>query len=186
MIKAIITDFDGTLVDTFEANYLAYSEVLNNLGIELTKDTYKKCFGLRFNEFMEAIGVKNIVLKDQIKKEKALTYPKYFDKIVLNCALLNYLLFMKHNGIKIAIASTARWENVMRVLDYFDLSNTFDCIFTGENVTYGKPHPEVYILTMDKLGVEESEVLIFEDSEVGINAAERSGAAVIRIQEKTF
>ena len=186
MIKAIITDFDGTLVDTFEANYLAYKHVLNSLGIELTKESYRACFGLRFNEFMEAIGVKNIVLKDQIKKEKAKVYPQYFDKLVLNCALLNYLMFMKHNGIKIAIASTARRENLLNVLNYFDLTDIFDEIFTGENVMYGKPHPEIYILTMDKLGVEDSEVLIFEDSEAGIQAAERSGAAVIKINEKTF
>ena len=51
---------------------------------------------------------------------------------------------------------------------------------------YGKPHPEIYILTMDKLGVEDSEVLIFEDSEVGIQAAQASGASVIKIKEKLF
>ena len=186
MIKAIITDFDGTLVDTFEANYLAYKQVLNGLGIVLAKETYRACFGLRFNEFMEKIGVKNITLKDQIKKEKAKVYPLYFDKLVLNCPLLKFLLFMKHNGIKIAIASTARRENLINVLNYFDITDAFDEICTGENVTYGKPHPEIYILTMDKLNVNESETLIFEDSEVGIQAAERSGAAVIKINEKTF
>ena len=186
MIKAIITDFDGTLVDTFEANYLAYKHVLNSLGIELTRESYRACFGLRFNEFMEAIGVKNIVLKDQIKKEKAKVYPMYFDKLSLNCPLLNFLIFMKHNGVKIAIASTARRENLINVLNYFDITDAFDEIFTGESVTYGKPHPEIYILTMDKLGVNESETLIFEDSEVGIQAAERSGASVIRVNEKTF
>ena len=186
MIKAIITDFDGTLVDTFEANYLAYKHVLNSLGIELTRESYRACFGLRFNEFMEHIGVKNITLKDQIKKEKAKAYPLYFDKLSLNCPLLNFLLFMKHNGVKIAIASTARRENLINVLNYFDITDVFDEIFTGESVTYGKPHPEIYILTMDKLGVNESETLIFEDSEVGIQAADRSGASVIKVNEKTF
>ena len=121
MIKAIITDFDGTLVDTFEANYLAYKHVLNNLGIELTRESYRACFGLRFNEFMEHIGVKNITLKDQIKKEKTKIYPLYFDKLSLNYPLLNFLLFMKHNGVKIAIASTARRENLINVLNYFDI-----------------------------------------------------------------
>ena len=186
MIKAIITDFDGTLFDTFEANYSAYKDVLNSHGLELSKDTYRKCFGLRFNEFMESIGIKNIVLKNQIKSEKAKLYPKYFNMIYPNHELIAFLTTMKRNGIKIAIASTARRENLINVLDYFDLTDIFDVIFTGENVMYGKPHPEIYILTMDKLGVEDSEVLIFEDSEVGIQAAQASGASVIKIKEKLF
>lgn len=186
MIKAIITDFDGTLFDTFEANYFAYKDVLNSHGLELSKDTYRKCFGLRFNEFMESIGIKNIVLKNQIKTEKAKVYPNYFDLIAPNFELIAFLRTMKRNGIKIAIASTARRENLLNVLNYFDLTDIFDVIFTGESVTYGKPHPEIYILTMDKLEVEDSETLIFEDSEVGIQAAQASGASVIKIKEKLF
>jgi HAD superfamily hydrolase (TIGR01509 family) len=186
MIKAIITDFDGTLFDTFEANYFAYKDVLNSHGLELSKDTYRKCFGLRFNEFMESIGIKNIVLKNQIKTEKAKIYPNYFDLIAPNFELIAFLRTMKRNGIKIAIASTARRENLINVLSYFDLTDIFDVIFTGESVMYGKPHPEIYILTMDKLGVEDSETLIFEDSEVGIQAAQASGASVIKIKEKLF
>lgn len=187
MIKAIITDFDGTLFDTFEANYLAYKEAITkNTVIELSKDMYRKCFGLRFNEFMESIGIKNIVLKNEIKTEKAKLYPKYFDLIVPNFELIAFLRTMKRNGIKIAIASTARRENLLNVLNYFDLTDIFDVIFTGENVMYGKPHPEIYILTMDKLEVEDSETLIFEDSEVGIQAAQASGASVIKIKEKLF
>lgn len=187
MIKAIITDFDGTLFDTFEANYFAYKEAIaKNTGVELTKDMYKECFGLRFREFMERIGITNVVYMDKIKKDKAKLYPNYFDMIYPNHTLIAFLRTMKRNGIKIAIASTARRENLLNVLNYFDLTDIFDVIFTGENVMYGKPHPEIYILTMDKLGVEDSEVLIFEDSEVGIQAAQASGASVIKIKEKLF
>ena len=51
MIKAIITDFDGTLVDTFEANLRAYQEAFANVGLSLSTDRYKECFGYRFDRF---------------------------------------------------------------------------------------------------------------------------------------
>ena len=52
MIKAIITDFDGTLVDTFEANLRAYQQAFADQGLSLTSDTYRECFGYRFERFM--------------------------------------------------------------------------------------------------------------------------------------
>ena len=51
-IKAIISDFDGTLVDTFEANYLAYRQAFAEIGYTLTRETYRACFGLRYDKFV--------------------------------------------------------------------------------------------------------------------------------------
>ena len=56
-IKAIITDFDGTLVDTFMANFLAYHEVFKNYGYLLTKEQYKACYGLRFDAFCDKMNI---------------------------------------------------------------------------------------------------------------------------------
>lgn len=187
MIKAIITDFDGTLFDTFEANYFAYKEAIaKNTGIELTKDMYKECFGLRFKEFMEKIGVAGLVYMDKIKKDKAKLYPNYFDMIYPNHELIAFLWTMRKNNLKIAIASTASRENLTNILHHFGIIHLFDDIVTGESVVNGKPDPEVYIFTMRKLGLNPDEVLIFEDSEVGIQAAQASGASVIKIKEKLF
>ena len=187
MIKAIITDFDGTLFDTFEANYFAYKEAIaKNTGVELTKDMYRECFGLRFKEFMKRIGITDVVYMDKIKKDKAKLYPNYFDMIAPNFELIAFLWTMRKNNLRIAIASTASRENLTNILHHFGLINLFDDIVAGENVVNGKPDPEVYIFTMRKLGLNPDEVLIFEDSEVGIQAAQASGASVIKIKEKLF
>ena len=52
MIKAVITDFDGTLVDTFKANLHAYQEAFDEVGLILTEEQYRECFGFRFEKFM--------------------------------------------------------------------------------------------------------------------------------------
>ena len=56
-IKLIITDFDGTLVDTFEANLKAYQAAFESGGLKLSEQQYKACFGYRFEKFMNFVGI---------------------------------------------------------------------------------------------------------------------------------
>lgn len=186
MIKAIITDFDGTLVDTFEANLATYQKVLGNFGVELSREKYHECFGLRFDAFMTAVGIDDDQMRNHIKELKTALYPSFFEKLLPNKALIDFLLTLRTSGVKIAIASTARKENLMNVLHYLGLEESFDLIMAGVNVSKGKPDPEIYTLTMSRLGVSPDEVLIFEDSQVGLQAAEASGAKYIKITEEFF
>lgn len=173
MVKYIITDFDGTLVDTYAANVTAYSNAFFNLGFPFSHDKYHQYFGMRFDDMMTALGVikkEDQELIRQIKKEE---YRNCYDMTVLNHKLLDFILTLP---CKLAIASTASKENLYGVLKYHDINNIFDVIVTGEDVKNGKPHPEVYLETMKKLGCNNpDEVLVFEDSSVGIAAAENAG-----------
>jgi len=190
MIKAIITDFDGTLVDTFEANYeaymLAFKRYYYEIGYGITRDQYRACFGLRFDDFMDYMKVRDEELKGRIKKEKARVYPMCFSSLKPNETLINFLRKAKQSGVKIAIASTAQRNNLMNVLNYLELSNLFELIIAGDAVMKGKPNPEIYQTCMSNLKVKPEETLIFEDSEVGVAAAEKSGANIIRITKVFF
>lgn len=181
MIKAIITDFDGTLVDTFEANLKAYQRAFSEVGIALTAEQYRKCFGFRFDRFMTAMGVYDENLANRIKEIKKYCYPQYFEYLRPNEALIEWIGTFKQMGGKTALASTARKDNLMNALNYLDLTELFDLIYSGEDVKYGKPSPEIYEKTMEKLLVAPLDTLIFEDSEVGIIAAKNSGAHFIKI-----
>lgn len=185
MIRAIITDFDGTLVDTFEANYTAYNLAFKRyyyeIGYGLTREQYKACFGLRFDAFMDYMKVEDEILRKKIKKEKARVYPMCFKSLKPNLTLIDFIRKIKATGVKIAIASTAQRNNLMNVLSYLDLEGLFDLIIAGDVVKEGKPNPEIYLTAMGKLGIIPSETLIFEDSEVGLQAAEASGANYLRI-----
>lgn len=185
MIKLIITDFDGTLFNTFEANFLAYKEVLKNLHYNLDIETYRNLFGFRFDDFMKHLGIESNEEKQKIRELKKKVYPKYFNHIQPNEALVTLLKTLKDKGIKIAIASTARKENLMNVLSYFDkrfnLLDLFDYVITGEDVTHGKPNPEVYNFTMSLANTLPSDTLVFEDSDVGITAAKNANTNVIKI-----
>lgn len=186
MIKAIITDFDGTLVDTFEANLRAYQKAYQSVGLDITAEKYRECFGFRFERLMTATGVFDDRTANAIKEAKKEIYPTFFQYLNPNKALIELIRSFHAMGGKTAIASTARKENLMNVVNYLDLAPLFDLIFAGVDVKQGKPSPEIYLKTMEALGVQPEEVLIFEDSPVGIEAARASGAHVMIVTPQDF
>lgn len=186
MIRAIITDFDGTLVDTFEANLRAYQKSFSECGIKLTEEKYRDCFGLRFDAFMSRMSVFDEQKACRIKELKKEYYPHFFEYLVPNQPLIGLIDSFHRLGGKTAIASTARKENLMNAIHALDLKEYFDLIFAGVDVKRGKPDPEIYNKAMESLGVKPEETLIFEDSDIGIGAAIASGAKYIRVTPEWF
>ena len=84
-------------------------------------------------------------------------------------------------SIKTCIASTATRENLFAVLKHFNIDKYFDIIISGENVSKGKPDPEVYIKALNLLECEPEEVIVFEDSDVGCEAVEAANMNYIKI-----
>lgn len=185
-IKAIITDFDGTLVDTFEANLRAYQKAFANVGLNLTAEKYRECFGYRFERFMSAMGITDSRTYNYIREEKKKLYPQFFEYLRPNQSLIALISTFHEMGGKTAIASTARKENLMNVVNYLGLAPMFDLIYAGMDVKQGKPSPEIYIKTMDTLLLRPCEVLIFEDSPAGLESARTSGAYVMLVGRECF
>lgn len=186
MIKAVITDFDGTLVDTFEANLRSYQRAFEECGLVLKPDTYRACFGLRYDAFMSQVGVLDSEVATQIRELKKKYYPEYFEYLSLNNVLLETIDTFHRSGVRTAIASTANKDNLMNVVHYYDLGGFFDYILAGIDVIKGKPDPEIYVKAMGLLGVKPDETLVFEDSEIGIKAAKASNARCIHVTEEWF
>lgn len=181
MLQAIISDFDGTLVDTFEANLLAYQKAFAQVGRTLTPEQYRNCFGLRFDRFMQAMEITDPDTIASIKQLKKQFYPLFFASLRPNTPLIELIRSFHSMGGKTAIASTARRENLLNALNYLQIAPVFDLIYAGIDVEQGKPSPEIYNKTMAELKVSPTHTLIFEDSTVGIQAAEASGAYCIKI-----
>jgi len=185
----IITDFDGTLVDTFLANYKSYKTAFEKVGLTLDEETYRKCFGLRFNEFMNEVGINDSFTRIKIKQIKSEEYEKNVDYVRPNQYLLTFLMLAKNNGIIIGIGSTASRVNINNVLKHLKLENFFDFIVSGEDVTCGKPNPEVYQKALSVASfnphhtIAPESALIFEDSETGIQAAINAGIDYIQVDK---
>lgn len=186
MITAIISDFDGTLVDTFEANFYAYQRAFSDVGLMLQEPQYRACYGFRFDRFMQTMNINDQQIALLIKEAKKKYYPCYFNRFRPNEALIKLIETYHSMGLKTAIASTARKENLMNAVEYLGIANIFDLIYAGADVKQGKPSPEIYIKTMETLGVSPNETIIFEDSDVGVAAAKSSGAHLMIVSPSQF
>lgn len=182
MIKLIISDFDGTLVDTFKANYRAYQKAFAKVNLSLSENDYRCCFGYRFERFMDEMGITDQQTAHIIREAKKQYYPDYFSCLKINSPLVELISTFHHQGGKTSIASTARRENLENALKHTGLFSIFDLILAGEEVKQGKPSPEIYEKVMQKMNVLPEETLIFEDSEVGIQAAKASKAHFLKIE----
>ena len=181
MVKAIVTDFDGTLVDTFQANFHAYQEAFSQVGLSLSEEQYRQCYGLRFDGFMTAMGIDDTDVRKRIRTIKGECYPNHFALLHVNQPLLDFIRMFRRCGGKTAVASTARSKNLTNALAHIGAMDDFDLILAGEDVKEGKPSPEIYNTVMQRLGVSPDETLVFEDSAVGLQAAQAAGAHYIKV-----
>ena len=176
-IKLIMLDFDGTLVDTRRANALAYIETLSEIGVTLTEEEYlKRFFGVRCIEFMQMVGVSDMEEVCRLRRRKVELYPKYFDSVVLNHELWGWCMMMKRMGAKVWIVSTGHIDNIRNVMRHLNIIDQVDGIISGDDVERPKPNPDCFLEAMRRVGVTPEESIIFEDSDVGVEAARRSGA----------
>ncbi len=185
-LRIMITDFDGTLVDTFEANFRAYEEAFARCGLSLSEAKYRECFGFRFDRFMEATGVDQQVVKDKIKEIKGEIYPNYFSELRVNKPLVAMLDGFKKSGGIVAVASTARKKNLINALEYIGAKDLFDLIVAGEDVVHGKPNPEIYLNVLSHFQLSPSEALVYEDSLIGMQSAEAAGISYVEINSNFY
>ena len=186
-IKAVVSDLDGTLVDTFEANFLAYRSVFAARGFTLSRDMYRKVFGLRIDELLKGLGMSaDAGLVADIRRSKAQCYPNFFEALRPNQVLIAFLRAFRAQGGRTALASTASRANVENVMRHIGVSELFDFVIAGEDVKNGKPHPECYNVACARLRVDPDEVLVFEDTAIGIEAARRAGMKAVKIGEAFY
>ena len=137
--------------------------------------------GLEYESFVKKI-IPNITHNQSksIREAKNLYFDEYIKYAELNKSLANFLYLNKVN-IPIALATSASKINVNKLLRYFDIADLFKLIITSEDVKRPKPDPECFSKIMKSFNVKPSNTLIFEDSIVGLMAANTSGANVIKI-----
>ena len=192
-IKLLIFDMDGTLIDSAYLNYYSYYNAFKEFGIELDEDYYyNKCFGLHYKVFVTNIlklknnNIANDNLIESIHKRKEEIYLNNINLINIHPFVLETLIenhSRKENRKHTALATTASPNGVYGILKEFKLEPLFDLILTGNDVENKKPHPEIFFKCMEHFNIPANESIIFEDSEVGLEAANKTNAWVIKIEK---
>ena len=185
MIKLIIFDLDGVLIETKELHFKAFNEALD--------DKYK----ISLSEHLSIYdGLKTTQKLDLLTKNKGLPkedHSKVWEKkqkitleqlqsIKPDDALINCFHKLSQEGYKIACCSNSVRKTVLTILHKLCIIHYFDLIISNEDVKNGKPHPEMYWQAISKFSLLPKEVLIIEDSPNGLLAAQLSGANVFQVK----
>lgn len=183
MIKAVIFDMDGVLIDTEPLSDFYYYEVLKKKGVTVTIEDFEVLRGANHKTFWVYFSEKYNIPhpseeeKHQMRREY-ITFLKT-KKPEPFPGLVKLLEGLKKKGIKLAIGSSASKYRIGEQVKILKLTKYFKTIVSGEEVKHGKPHPEIYLKAAEKLGVDPENCVAVEDAKNGVESAKGAGMKVL-------
>ncbi len=181
-MQLMMIDLDGTLIDTREINYHAYKDAVETYGYEINYKYFCEfCNGRHYTDFLPQITTSDDLILHDIHDRKKKAYNKYLGLGRVNHMLVD-IIKNRDANCKAVLVTTASKENTFDILKEFDLVKIFDLILTHDDITKAKPDPEGFFYAMEKYNIKAEECVIFEDSSVGIAAAEKTGATIFVVK----
>ncbi|MEO6894945.1 MAG: HAD family phosphatase [Ginsengibacter sp.] len=175
--KGVIFDMDGTLIESTNADFLAWQKVFTDYDRILTFQDYSPMLGMRSYAVVQDL----LKIKDEKEQANALSNKsKYFREVIEEQGIetvpyvIDFLKQIRNIGIPMALATSSRREKTKMVLEKVELLSYFQVILTGEDVSNGKPFPDVFLKAASMLKVSPENCIVFEDAVSGIKAAKNA------------
>ena len=187
-MKAFIFDLDGVIVFTDKFHYLAWKKMADDMGIYFDEEINNRLRGVSRMDSLEIIleRYEGEPLSDEKKLELATQkndiyreYLKTMTRDDVSDEVRTTLKVLREKGYRIALGSSSK--NAKFILNQVELTDAFDEISDGTNITKSKPNPEVFLKAAEFLGVAPEECYVVEDAEAGIDAAKAGGMTAIGI-----
>ncbi len=183
MIKAVIFDMDGVLINSQETHYKADIKAIKEVGFDVDLSFVMKGAGTstfeRFSKWKNELGYKKDVKEVSERREEIMKELLINDGVDGVDGAKELLIDIKKNNIKTAVASSSSYELIYTVIDALGERELFDKILSGEDVENGKPAPDVFLKAAEILGVKPSECIVIEDSTNGVKAGVAAGMKVL-------
>jgi beta-phosphoglucomutase family hydrolase len=178
MIRAVLFDMDGVIAETEHVHVEAEKQTMLKYGVQITEDELHRYTGTTAKQmFMELIA----------KYKLDTTFEKIFnekEEIMFRLlemdtqpvkGVIELLCKLKEKHVKLAVASSSHRRLVQYVLRKLEITELFDSIISAEDVTHGKPDPEIFLMSAKRLNVSPAECLVIEDAKLGVEAAKEAG-----------
>jgi len=187
MIKLIIFDLDGVLVDAKKIHYNTLNQALSEISHKyiISEEEHLSVYdGLKTNQKLQLLS-KNKNLDEHYhekiwNRKQELTI-EAISKLDKDIDLINLFINLRNRGFKLACCSNSIRRSVLVMLSKIGLIEYMDLILSNEDVKNAKPHPEIYWKAMSMMDVLPEQTLIIEDSPTGLLAANRSRANILRV-----
>lgn len=185
--KACLFDLDGVIVDTAVYHFQAWRRLANELGFDFTEHQNEQLKGISRMESLELIlQWGNVTLTDEEKIEWATRKNAWYLDLVKQMTpeevlkgVPEFLTKLRANNIKIALGSASK--NSKLILERINMLDYFDAIIDGNNITKGKPDPQVFLMGAEATHCKPDECVVFEDAVAGVQAGKAGGMKVIGV-----
>ncbi|MFN6163443.1 MAG: HAD family hydrolase [Planctomycetota bacterium] len=181
--KAVIFDCDGTLVDSMPVHYLAWHRTMTDVGIRFEEDRFYALGGMPSDRIIALLSREQNVNVDPVstanRKEQAFLELIHLLEPIEQ--VVNVARTLRGNK-PIAVATGGCRDIVSRQLAQVHMSDWFDVIVAAEDTPRHKPEPDVFFESALRMGVPAGDCLVFEDSDLGIEAARRAGMEWIDVR----
>jgi HAD superfamily hydrolase (TIGR01509 family) len=184
MTKALIFDMDGTIVDNIAFHNRARLLFLEKYGIKLQPDELSKIHSISTKKLVEQYISTNLSRQEikELDNEKQLIYRNLYKNHIREIQGFSGLLNdAKNKGMLIALSTMGCWANIDLVINTLGVKKYFDVIVSGDDVKKGKPHPDIYNLTLSLLNINSKEAIVFEDTYNGVLSARQAGISVVGV-----
>lgn len=188
MIKLVVFDLDGVLVDSCDLHYEAFNQALVLCGCkqyQLSYDEHIKYYNgkptlVKLRQLTSEKGLDTTLYNDIYNAKQQITHD-LIQNYTHDSRIIDILKQLKNDGYKIYCASNCIWTTLKTILLKKGFLDYLDYFISNEDVKHPKPHPEIYYSCLKRANVSPHETLIIEDSDVGFAAASASGAHVLRV-----
>jgi len=183
-MQAVVFDMDGLMFNTEDVYTVVGTELLRRRGHPFTPELKNAMMGLRPQPSFEAM-IRHCNLTETWQQLAAESNALFIAVLAENLApmpgLLELLDTLEQANIPKAIGTSSSSELVEVCLAPFNMQRRFQFILTAEDITHGKPHPEIYLTAARRHGVSPAEMMVLEDSENGCRAAAAAGAFTVAV-----
>ncbi|MDE7425886.1 MAG: HAD family phosphatase [Lachnospiraceae bacterium] len=181
MIKAILFDLNGVLIDSERINIEVWKKVFENYGLEFDERLYVQLIDGRTTKEIAQEFVGGEKIREFVELKDRIWYELFEEKgVTVFDDTIPFLIELKSRNIKTAVISSSR--KVKFILECLDMSQYFDIVIGGGDIVCGKPSPEIVLKAMNFLNMDTSEVALVEDSIAGLDAGKKAGVYCIAIR----
>lgn len=173
MLKAVIMDFDGVIIDTEVVWYRIYVDWFRkNKGYELKVQEFLTCVGSNSDDLFNMLKEKKNILVDQkqFTKDTANLFIEQSSKLPPKEGVVKFIEAVKSRGLKLALATSSMRLKPVKHLTRLGLIDKFDELVTAEEVKRIKPYPDLFLKAAEKLDIPPAQALVIEDSLNGLKA----------------
>lgn len=181
--KALIFDCDGTLADTMPFHARSWAETYKVFGIEIAEQPFLDMGGLPNRAIIEHLNQQHGYTLDVegTQEEKERRYLEMLHSVMEITAVAD-IARAHHGKVPMAVASSGLGRVVHQTLTITGLLPLFDAVVTADDVTHGKPSPDIFLLAAERLGMAPTDCIVYEDGDPGLEAARRAGMRAIDVR----